>query len=286
MKRIVYHISRHFIFITAMMGILSACKSGPVAGEPAFQENASDPSRSKPGAALPPAPEELMVFAAASLTDVMTDITAAFEQKTNIRVLLNLASSGTLARQVELGNQPDVFVSASKKWADYLAKKGFTQKKWTQTVAHNELVLVSHVDSSLGPVKIDADLNFPSLSGDERLSLGDPAHVPAGKYAKEALDHFEWYAPMKDKLLPAKDVRSALMVVELGEAPVGIVYRTDAEKSSKVKILGVFPEASHNPIQYVATVCSQHREAVDLFHFLTSPEAVNIWKKYGFPVEQ
>jgi molybdate transport system substrate-binding protein len=286
MKQILYNISRHFIFITAMMGILSACKSGPVAGDPEVQEMASGPSGSKPEAALPPAPEELMVFAAASLTDVMTDITAVFEQKTHIRVLLNLASSGTLARQMELGNQPDVFVSASKKWADYVAEKGFTQKKWTQTVARNDLVLVAPGDSPLNPVKIDADLNFPSLSGDERLSLGDPAHVPAGKYAREALDHFGWYAPMKDKLLPAKDVRSALMVVELGEAPVGIVYRTDAEKSAKVKILGVFPEASHKPIQYVATVCSQHREAVDLFHFLTSPEAMGIWKKYGFPVGQ
>ena len=273
---------QRMVALTAVIILASACNAGSHESAKSNSTHSEEKNPTRPEAEAKSIPQTLMVFAAASLTDVMTDMAAAFKKEKNIDIKLNLASSGTLARQMTQGELPDVFISASKKWADYVAEQGLTRKDFRKNVAVNDLVLIAPKDSALAPVDITRELDLVALTGSQRLSMGDPEHVPAGKYAKEALEYFGWYGGLKNKLLPAKDVRSALMVVELGEAPVGIVYRTDAQKSAKVKILGTFPDASHKPILYVATVCSPKAEAVAFFNFLESKDAQPIWEKYGF----
>lgn len=224
----------------------------------------------------------LMVFAAASLTDVISELIDSFNMKYNVRVQTNMASSGTLARQIEQGGTPDVYISASKRWADYIDSSGYFIVGTKTTIAKNELVLIAPQNSSLKVDVIDSSLNFLALLGDERLSMGDPSHVPAGKYAKQSLDYFGWYDKLNGKTLPAKDVRSALMVVELEESPLGVVYRTDAQKSEKVKVLGTFPETSHKPIMYVGGVCQNNATARKFLEYLNMEETKAIWEKYGF----
>ncbi len=225
---------------------------------------------------------EITVYSAASLTDVLSELVDSFEVKYNTKVTYNLASSGTLARQIVQGGNPDVYISASKKWANYVDSAGYILKGYKASIAHNKLVLIAPQSSALEVPSIDASLDFLNLLGKDRLSIGDPAHVPAGKYAKQALSHYGWFEKLDKKLLPAKDVRSALMVVEMEEAPVGIVYQTDAMKSSKVKILATFPEESHKDIVYVAGLCHDKAEAKEFYAFINSAETTAIWQKYGF----
>ena len=226
--------------------------------------------------------QQIMVFAAASLTDVLSEIIDSFEVKTHIMVQTNMASSGTLARQIEQGGSPDIFISASKKWANYVDSMGLILPGFREEIAQNELVLIAPINTTLKAEKIDSTLDFISLTGTGRLSIGDPAHVPAGKYARQSLEYFGWYKPLENKTLPAKDVRSALMVVEMEESPIGIVYKTDAMKSGKVIILTKFPDKSHKPIVYVAGVCKDNPAAKEFFTFLNSGETLPIWVKYGF----
>ena len=258
----------YFSIISALLviGLQISCGS---------RGNKSDENKVKPK-------QQVMVFAAASLTDVMAEIVDSFEVSHNVKVKLNLASSGTLARQIEQGGTPDVFISASKRWANYVDSLGVVVAGYKSEVAQNELVLVAPKSSIVKAATINCSLNFVSLLGKGRLSIGDPSHVPAGRYAKQALEYYGWYDQLKKKMLPAKDVRSALMVVEMGEAPVGIVYRTDALKSGKVKILDAFPEKSHQPIVYVAEVCANRKLAKDFYAYLNAGSTKAIWDKYGF----
>lgn len=224
----------------------------------------------------------IMVFAAASLTDVLSEIIDSFEVKYHMEVKTNMASSGTLARQIEQGGAPDVYISASKRWANYVDSLGYIISGFKSEIARNELVLIAPLNSSIKVLAIDSSLDFMSLLGKERLSMGDPAHVPAGKYAKQSLEYYGWYNKLNGKKLPAKDVRSALMVVEMEEAPVGIVYRTDAQKSEKVKILNTFPDASHKPIVYVGGVCKDDVAVKSFLNYLNADDTKAIWAKYGF----
>ncbi|WP_163717896.1 molybdate ABC transporter substrate-binding protein [Mangrovibacterium lignilyticum] len=225
---------------------------------------------------------EITVFAAASLTNVLSELIDSFEVAGNVKVITNMASSGTLARQIEQGGTPDVYISASKKWANYVDSLGFVLHPFKNEIALNDLVLVAPKESEQATLEIDSTLDLiPLLKGD-RLSIGDPAHVPAGKYAKQSLEYFGWYSKLSDFYLPAKDVRTALMVVELGEAPLGIVYRTDAEESSKVKIVGTFPPQSHKPIVYVSCLLKENDASRSFFEYIKSEASAPIWKKYGF----
>jgi len=227
-------------------------------------------------------PVTISVYAAASLSDVLTEIIDSFQVNNNVKVVTNLASSGTLARQIEQGEVPDLFLSASKKWGDYVDSLGHKIKEYKKPFAKNDLVLIAPADSKLGELTIDSSLNMLEMLGDWRLSVGDPEHVPAGKYAQQALTYYGWYTDLQPKLLPAKDVRSALMVVEMGESPLGIVYRSDALKSEKVKILGAFPKQSHKPITYVAVVCKDNQATIDFYDFINCEAMLPIWSKYGF----
>jgi len=242
-----------------------------------IQQNEGNAENTAPTLSSP-----VMVFAAGSLTDVISEIVDSFEVKYNVKVQTNIASSGTLARQIEQGGEPDVYISASKRWADYVDSLGYFLPGTKTAIAYNELVAIVPLSSPLKMATIDSTLNFVSLLGKDHLSIGDPAHVPAGEYARQALKNYGWFDKLNGKTLPAKDVRSALMVVEMEEAPLGIVFRTDAQKSSKVKILNTFPEASHNPIVYTGGVCKDNNIAKQFFKYVKSDAAKSIWTKNGF----
>ncbi len=224
----------------------------------------------------------LMVFAGASLTNALAEIADSFEVAHHIHVKTNMASSGTLARQIEQGITPDVYISASKKWADYVDSLGYIKKGYKSQVAQNGLLLIAPSNSPLESVLIDSLLDIKTLLGDDRLSMGDPSHVPAGKYAQQALQYYGWDKVLKGKILPAKDVRSALMVVEMEEAPLGIVYRSDVLKSKKVKVVGTFPEQSHKPIVFVAGVCTESESAKLFYAYLSSDTVKGVLEKHGF----
>ena len=223
------------------------------------------------------------LFIAASTTDVMTDIAAAFTEETGITVNINPASSGTLAKQLEQGAPADVYVSASKKWMKYVEEKELTAE--SSSFLKNRLVLIAPGESTAVKADIDASFDFPA-SFDGMLSMGDPAHVPAGKYAAESLSYYGWYEDLNDRIQPAPDVRSAMSVVELSEAEAGIVYETDAKKSGKVKIIGYFPEESHTPVvYYCATLVDSENtdEGAMLYRFFLESEKVReLYIKYGF----
>ena len=226
----------------------------------------------------------LMVFAAASLTNVMTALGELYQKDSSMAVQFNFASSGTLARQIEHGAQADVYVSANPDWVNYLDKKAFLDHSHIQDLAGNKLVVVSSKPDSVLLKVGDAGL----LVKASHIAIGDPGYVPAGKYAREALENLHIFDLLKDKLVMTKDVRSALMLVELGEAEYGIVYGTDALSSKKVHVVGIFPEKTHQPVIYRGALCKNaNRRANSFFDFLSSGAAQQIWEKYGFsPLDQ
>ncbi len=223
----------------------------------------------------------VVVFAAASTTDVMQSLADLYKQQTGQEVVLNPASSGTLAKQLNEGAQADLYISASKKWMDYAVDQGLVAD--SIPFAGNRIVLIAPADSSDPAVDLTKDFDFPgSFTG--RLSMGDPAHVPAGAYAKKSLEYLGWYDQLADRIQPATDVRAAMAVVELGECDRGIVYSTDAKKSAKVKILGTFPAESHDPISYfLASLKTASPQGKAFYDFVVkSSDTSKILKQYGF----
>ena len=223
----------------------------------------------------------ITVFAAASTIDLMTDLALAFEDEKGISVKINPASSGTLARQLKDGAHADLYISASKKWMDFVDSNGNVSE--SSSFIKNRLVLISYTDSKYEPFELSGETRLPSLfSG--RLSIGDPAHVPAGKYAVEALKSLGWYEELEDRFLPAPDVRAALSVIEFDEAELGIVYATDAERSEKVKVVSVFPEDSHPPILYYCALLDDSNSHGEAFYefLLKNDGAFKLYDKHGF----
>ena len=226
---------------------------------------------------------EVVVFCAASLTDIISEITVEFENENHVKVKLNVASSGTLARQIENGANPSIFISANKKWLDYLNSLELIIPETEKRIAGNSMVLIAPIKSPLDSVAFSSDINLPDLF-EGRLSIGDPNHVPAGSYAVQILCKLGCEKELEPRFLPAKDVRSALIVVELGEVDAGIVYKTDALKSKKVKIITEFPDSLHEPVYYyMSEIKGNKTEFSDnLYNFISSDTALPIWKKYGF----
>lgn len=227
--------------------------------------------------------DELVVFCAGSLIDVVSEIATDFENDSGTEVKLNFASSGTLARQIEHGASPDIFISANKKWLDYLNQQHLIIPETQKKMAGNSLVWVAPLQSEHKEMVFSPDLALPDLF-EGRLSIGDPAHVPAGSYAVQLLENLGWKDELEPRFLPAKDVRSALMVVELGEVEAGIVYKTDVLKSKKVKVITEFPDSLHAPVHYyIAIVKGQkNKNSLTLYNYIVSDEAKQTLKKYGF----
>lgn len=231
------------------------------------------------------ATEPPTVFAAASLTEAMEAAADAYEEKTGIRVRFSFASSSTLARQIEAGAPADLYLSANEAWMDYLGERGLIRSESRTSPISNALVLIAPADGGSAAVELSADTDLAVLLGDDgRLAVGDPAHVPAGIYARQGLQALGLWDDLEPRLARADDVRAALALVARGEAPLGIAYSTDARISDKVRVVGRFPAGSHDPITYPFALvpASPSDEARALFDFLTGEEAMAVYETHGF----
>ncbi|MEQ8286977.1 molybdate ABC transporter substrate-binding protein [Thalassospira sp.] len=229
--------------------------------------------------------KDITVFAAASLTDAIQTAAAAYEEATGDHVRLSLASSSTLARQIAAGAPADIYISANQKWMTWLEDQNLIRLGSRHNLLANSLVLIAPADSPIEPFEITATTELTSLiSARDRIAVGDPDHVPAGIYAKQALTSMGQWDVVDPRLARADNVRAALALVERGEAPLGIVYRTDAKISKAVKIIGTFPKDSHPAITYpVALVGDQKSHAAGkLLLWLLGDDAGNIFTDYGF----
>jgi molybdate transport system substrate-binding protein len=240
------------------------------------------PANSWAQAAAGDAQPNLVVLGASSLTDALNEIGPAFTAKTHRGVTLSYAASSALARQIEAGAPADVFMSADTEWMDYLQARNLIDPSTRRNVLGNRLVLISPADSSV-TIKIAPHFALAKLLGDGRLATGNPDSVPVGKYARSALTKLGVWSEVQDKIAAADNVRAALALVARGEAPLGIVYRTDALIEKKVRIVADFPASSHEPIVYPAAATARdHVGAADFVKFLSSPTARAIFAKYGF----
>lgn len=231
---------------------------------------------------------KITVFAAASLTNAMQDIAKEYKKEKNVDVVSSFASSSTLARQIEAGAPADLFISADQKWMDYAVEKKAIDTATRETLLGNSLVVVAPKASEQGDVAIDAKTDWASLLKGGRLAVGDPDHVPAGIYAKEALQKLGAWDTLSAKLAPAEDVRGALALVERNEAPLGIVYGSDAVASKGVKVVGTFPEDSHKKVEYPVAITDGHKNATvtAFYDYLKGPQASAIFKQYGFTTHE
>jgi molybdate transport system substrate-binding protein len=231
--------------------------------------------------------QQLTVFAAASLTDAMKDISAQWVKAGHQPLRTSFDSSSTLARQIEAGAPANLFASADEKWMDYLAQKNLIAADTRKDLLGNDLVLVVPADKPLH-VTLGPGFNLLTLLGPSgRLAVGDPAHVPVGIYAQQALKKLGWWDGVASRLAPTPDVRAGLLLVERGEAPAGIVYATDAAASKAATVAGTFPPGSHDPVSYPFAVVKSGDtpEARALMTFLTGPQARAVFVQRGFKVE-
>jgi molybdate transport system substrate-binding protein len=231
--------------------------------------------------------EKLVVFAAASLKDALDEVNAAYQREKSQETPTSYAASSTLAKQIEAAAPADVFISADLDWMDYLAKKNLIKPETRANLLGNRLVLIASVNSA---AKLGIAPNFPLAQalGNGRLAIADPNGVPAGRYGKAALESLGVWSSVADRLAPAENVRATLALVSRGEAPLGIVYQTDAASDTAVKIVGTFPRDTHPPIIYpIAVVASStNRGAAAYVAFLKSSAARPIFEKQGFTVLQ
>jgi molybdate transport system substrate-binding protein len=226
----------------------------------------------------------ITVFAAASLTDALNDIGKAYKAKTGNDVVFSFAASSALAKQIEASGGADAFLSADTDWMDYLDKKGLITPGTRKNLLGNHLVLIAPVSDNPSIV-IAPKFDLAGALHGGKLSVADPASVPAGKYAKAALTALGVWDSVAGSLVPAENVRVALSYVSRGEAPLGIVYTTDAMSDKGVHIVGTFPENTHAPIIYPAGLVKGGKPDAKAFvDFLSGPEAKAVLEKDGFTI--
>ncbi|KHL25031.1 molybdenum ABC transporter substrate-binding protein [Croceibacterium mercuriale] len=215
-----------------------------------------------------------VVLAAASLQEALTDAGQAWAAAGHPSPRLSFAGSGALARQVEAGAPADLFISADEQWMDYLATRGLLRAGSRRIIATGELVLVARPGSAATAIV---------ALRDGRLALADPDAVPAGRYARAALQATGWWARVAPRIVPAENVRAALALVERGEVPLGIIYASDARTSPAVRVIHRFAPADHPPIRYPAAVpnTATNPDAAAFLDFLASAEGQRILAARG-----
>ena len=229
--------------------------------------------------------KSIIVFAAASMKNALDDVDAAFTKASGITVVASYAASSALMKQIEQGAPADVFVSADLQWMDYGSQKKLIKDDTRVNLLGNRLVLIAAKDSKIGDVTIRPGFDLAKLVGDGRIATGDVRAVPVGLYAKAALEKLGVWSSVEPKMAMTDNVRAALILVARGEAPLGIVYSTDAKVEPGVKIVGVFPEDSHPPIIYpVAATVDAKPNAMQYLAFLRTQAAKTIFESYGFTV--
>src|SRR5947208_10631158 len=206
-------------------------------------------------AATEPARRELLVFAAASLSDALEEVGRAFTAATGVRVAASYAASSVLAKQIEAGAPADAFLSAGVAWVDYLEKRGLIRPSSRRDVLRNTLVLIAPADSTLR-LRIAPGFDLAGALEGGRLAIADPDSVPAGEYARAALTRLGVWSRVSDRAVRGENVRAALAYVARGEAPLGIVYRTDAQAERRVRVVDVFPQVRQLPSMYAAALAA------------------------------
>ena len=231
------------------------------------------------------AQEKVTVFAAASLKNALDSINAAWKAQGGKEATISYAASSALAKQIEAGAPADVFVSADLDWMNYLRDKNLIKTDTEVQLLANRIVLVAPADASV-TAEIKNDFNLAELLNGGKLAMGNVDSVPAGKYGKAALGQLGVWQSVSDSVAQAENVRAALALVATGEAPLGIVYETDAIAEKKVKVVGVFPEDSHAPIIYPAaqTAEAKSANAGAFLDYLKTAEAKALFEAQGFTV--
>jgi molybdate transport system substrate-binding protein len=229
-------------------------------------------------------PPQLTVFAAASLKDATDEAGRLYTARTGKPVRFSYAASSAIARQIEQGAPVDVFVSADGDWMDYVANRGLVVAGTRRNLLSNHLALIAPANSRL-TLRIRKGMPLAAALGAGRLAVAAP-EVPAGRYAQASLTALGVWDGVKDRLARAENVRAALAFVALGETPLGIVYDTDAKVEPRVRIVGLFPDATHPPIVYPAAVAaaSKNPDARAFIDALQSPAEAAMFRKYGFIV--
>jgi len=230
-------------------------------------------------------PAPLTVFAAASLKESLDEVAVAYQKQTGQEVRVSYAASSALARQIEQGAPADVFVSADLDWMDYLQQRKLVDTPTRRNLLGNTLVLVAPATGNTKAVtlKHGADL-LPRLGAKGRLALALTASVPAGKYAKASFTSLGVWDALAPRVAEAENVRAALMLVARGEAPLGVVYGSDAKAEPAVRVVATFPATSHPPIVYPVARLSAgtHPQAAAFTRWLAAPAATAIFRKHGF----
>jgi len=229
-------------------------------------------------------PAAVLIFAAASMQTVIDALAPAIQRATGVSVRTSYAASSALARQIESGAPADLFISADLDWMDYLQSRAAIRVETRANLAGNRLVLVAPVDSTR-ELRIRPGFPIAAGLGNGRLAVADPESVPAGRYAKAALESLGVWPSVSSRLAAAENVRAALLLVSRGETPLGIVYHTDAVAERGVRIVDTFPENTHAPIVYPTAITTQAPSAADagrVLTFLRSETALAVFRAQGF----
>ncbi|HYV50741.1 MAG TPA: molybdate ABC transporter substrate-binding protein [Dongiaceae bacterium] len=222
----------------------------------------------------------ITVSAATSLTDVVGEAARVYSDSTGIDVVTRFGASGVMARAIEEGTSADIFISADAEWVEELGKRGLIESATARILAWNRLVFViPAMDSGRAVATPPALVNLKSIA------IGDPETVPAGHYARQALTKLSLWPFLETKLVKATDVRAVLNLVETEQVEGGVVYATDAQTTTKVRVAFTFPEGSHDPVAYPGAVLTGSRHgkaALSFLEFLSSPKGRAIFQSYGF----
>ena len=235
------------------------------------------------------AQDSLTVFAAASLTDALRALGQDWAARGNPAPRFSFAASSALARQIEQGAPADLFMSADEPWMDYVQQRNLVVNATRVSPIGNALVLVSAKGDARDVALARGTDLAARLGPNGRIATGDPAHVPVGRYAQAALTWMGQWDAIGPRLARADHVRAALLLVERGEAPFGIVYATDAAASQGVRVAGTFPAESHTPVTYPFALMRRaeaNAQARAFLAFLTGPEARPTWERFGFRMAQ
>jgi len=233
--------------------------------------------------ALAAQPAQVTVFAAASLKNALDAVAAEFQRDTGGSVAISYGASSTLARQIEQGAPADLFISADLDWMDYLAERNLIHRETRHNLLRNRIVLVAPAPIA-APLELKQGALAQALGADGRIAMANVAAVPAGKYGRAALEHLGLWSEVSERLAQAENVRFALAFVSRGEAPLGIIYETDARADPKVAVVARFPETSHPPITYPVAVtrASAGPVALRFLQALRKPAAAAIFAREGF----
>jgi len=228
-----------------------------------------------------------LVFAAASLKNALDEIVAQWQRETGKKAVISYGASNNLIKQIEAGAPADIFISADLDWMDYLDQRRLLAPNTRFDLLRNTLVLIAPASSN-STLKIGRNFALAAALGTEKLAMANPDSVPAGKYGKSALEKLGVWRSVEKQVARAENVRAALALVSRGEAPFGIVYRTDALADKGVKIIDTFPSGSHPPIIYPAALIATSKSpaAEPLLEHLRSAPARSAWEKHGFGSEQ